>query len=146
MLKKMVKKLIGGTMLAVMAITSLAVPVNAANTSDTAFNFDFSGWWYTSNTEGREKHNDSSVYVNCTQCPAGGFQVYVDGSNSRSGGWTDRTIRTAFIKQKGEYLIRNYVYENDERYARLGACKWGANVNAKGWWSPDSVGSYYVLN
>ena len=49
-------------------------------------------------------------------------------------------------KATGEFLINQLVYENGERYARLGGYCFMASQSAKGYWSPDSVGSYPVLN
>lgn len=129
----------------IIAAFAISLPVSATNTSNTSytFNFDFFG---KSNTSGREKQDASSTYIKCTQLPSNGFWVYVDGATSSNGPWTDRTIGEAKVTRTGEFFINQLVYENGERYARLGGFCWGASQSAKGEWSPDSVGSYPVLN
>lgn len=142
---KKAKRLLAILGASIIAVSALSLPVSAANTSDTSytFKFDFFG---KSNTGGRAKQDASSTYIKCTQLPSGGFWVYVDGATSSNGSWTDRTIGEPKVTRTGEFFINQLVYENGERYARLGGYCWGASQSAKGYWSPDSVGSYPVLN
>lgn len=121
------------------------MPVSAANISDTSYTFNFN-WIGQANTSGRAKQNASSTYIKCNQLPNGGFQVYVDGATSSTGSWIDRTIGQPKVTRTGEFLINQLVYENGERYARLGGFSLGASKSAKGDRSPDSAGSYPVLN
>lgn len=142
---KRAKRLLAILGVSIIAMSALSLPVNAANIEDTryTFKFDFFG---KSNTEGRAKQDASSTYIKCTQLPSGGFWVYVDGATTKDGSWNNRTIGKPKVTRTGEFFINQLVYENGERYARLGGYCWGASQDALGYWSPDSVGSYPVLN
>lgn len=139
------KKITAVLCAALIATSVLSFPASAANISNSKYEFNFSDWGRSS-TAGRAKQDRSSTYIKCTQIPDGGFKVYVDGSHSSTGGWTNRTVNgEAKASRTGEFLIQQLVYENGERYARLGAYRWWADRNAKGVWSPDSVGKFPVL-
>ena len=142
---KKTKRLLAILGISMIAVSAFSLPASAANTSDTSYTFNFN-WIGQANTSGRAKQNASSTYIKCNQLPNGGFQVYVDGATSSTGSWTDRTIGQPKVTRTGEFLINQLVYESGERYARLGGYCFMASQSAKGYWSPDSVGSYPVLN
>jgi len=142
---KIAKRILAVLIVSIFAFSLLSLPVSAANTTDSAYTFDFNIFG-KANTSGRPKQDSSSTYVKCNQLPNGGFRVYVDGSTSSNSGWKDRTIGQPKITRTGEFLVQQLVYENGERYARLGGYCLGASQSAKGLWSPDSVGDFPILN
>lgn len=139
------KKFLSFLLVAIMMVTSLALPVSAAgwietyDCTDTTFDFSF---WFggKSNTEGRKKDTDSSVYVNCTQVPTASFELFVDGSNNKDAPgflWTNCTWGTYEVESTGVVIIDNRVREKDFSFARLGGYRSTGSGNAKGEWSPD---------
>lgn len=126
---------------AVLMLTAAAVPAFASDHQNSAFEFQFNWAKNSDATGGRSKTDSTPVYVKTTWIPANGYQVFVDGYSS-SGGWVDNTVRTAYIQDTGEGIIRSYVHENGYKTARLRGYKAFANTYASGVWSPDSVGSY----
>lgn len=133
----------------VLMVSVFALPASAKNNEDVPFIFNFSWTQSTGNTVEGKKEDDSGTYIKASQIPKDGFQVFVDGKRS-DGTWIDCTsyaYGTAFLTVTGAgRLVRQFVYENGYRYARLGGYKTGADKGATGVWSPDSLGSYPYLN
>lgn len=97
----------------------------------------------------REKEDASSTYVNITSTPSKYLYCMVQGYRPASTTfvWADETVGGAVKLTLGQQLIRQYVYEHGGRMARLHfsdvADKYGL---VQGKWSPDSVGSFRVVN
>lgn len=123
-------------------VASLSLPV-FASAHDSTIPHTFIGYSYSSglNTDVRAKEDKTWNYVNNTS----GFNLWVethatDGSNQTKGGHA--------IVPTGQYFITNYVKETHHDYCYLNITT--ANQGTSGWlsgaWSPDSVGSYPVVN
>nr|WP_296957443.1 DUF2712 domain-containing protein [uncultured Mediterraneibacter sp.] len=131
-------------LLMVMAIGSSGVSVQAAgNVTDKPLpnkkiSFDFST---AAKTNLEYKRDDTSHYIKNTS----GFNLWV---RSLSSTGANCTLRKHAIVQTGEWFIYNTVYEKGYSKCRLDitTAASGVSGNLKGYWSPDSVGSYPVAN
>lgn len=150
-IKRMLATCLAGiVMVSAMAIPASAAPGDPPNHTDTTFSFNFSNFG-RSNTEGREKNDDSGTYIVAYTMCSGGFDVFVDGRHSNgSSGWVDCTdkqtrgqphLRTA----NNPGLISQWVNELGYDEARLGGYKPLAFCTVSGKWSPDSIGTYRYL-
>ena len=148
--KKMISVLLAVfLMMSVLAVAASAEEIETYNNHDDIdFTFNF-GFFGKSNTLGSDKTDKTGTYIICSQIPSGGFDVFVDGGGSVSGGWTDCTDydygKPKLTVTNSGRLISQYVYERGYRFARLGGYKTNASQNAIGKWSPDSQGSYPYL-
>lgn len=116
-----------------------------ASTVDSSYKFSMS-YKGTSATPGRAKANDSSTYVNISSI-TNPCRMYVDGAKSKSGSWTNCTVRGyANAKKTGNWRIMNYVNEWGYSYARLTAWANSGSTSVRGYWSPDCAGSYSAIN
>ena len=126
------------------AVSASAEDIQPHNIVDKPYSFSFSSPWQD-DTRAYQKENDSSVYINSMVWP-GRYNIYTNGLIN--GVWTDCTKRSAVVPGEGQYLIYNTIYEdngNKGTLARLGAFKLLGGT-ASGEWSPDSVGSFPVIN
>ncbi len=119
--------------------------VMRANTGDTYYAFNMaSGGTY--GTGGRAKEDASSTYVKIDSISRA-CRLYVDGGATQSGAWYNQTVNGyARATGVGKWRIRQNVYENGFRWARLTAWANEGASNLAGWWSPDSWGNYTSLN
>lgn len=111
-----------------------------ANTTDTTFTFDLASGT-TAATGYRAKQDTSSTYVNAQYLGAP-CQLFVDGTGGVNCTVNDR----AYLNRTGQFAIRQNVYEWGYRSARLTGWRSGYGTIANGLWSPDSWGSYPVIN
>lgn len=134
---------------ALIAILGIA-PTQAfasGNTSNSSYSFYFSGTGATQGTTARAKYTDSVCYLRVSYLGLNRMNFYIDGSNSTSGSWVNRTrggVATAYYT--GHFSIHNYVNENGESYARLTAMSPSGSGTVYGMWSPDSNESNTSLN
>ena len=129
-------------------------PMALGNTTDTWLSFPFSKTGATWATSGRTKLDDTSAYLWVTNNTMSSCRVYIDGAYSSNGPWYNQTSywsgtsvgNYATVTGTGTFQIMNRVYENGFTWARLSG--W-ANVSAgtlAGYWSPDSIGSFPIIN
>lgn len=146
------KKIMSLIMATSMMVVSLAPNiVFAGNTSDTNFSLSvpIGGFVYTS---GRQKTDTSSTYVCLTSVPqAGRVKCQVQGereyNNTGMMIWYNENVGGEdVVITGGKWFIRQNVYEDGARVARLRFQLYAANPGkVVGQWSPDSVagsGSY----
>lgn len=129
-------------------ILSAVTPVFAANTKDEKFYFWFRAPNQTAGSNGRNKTDSSSVYINIKYIDIQPVNIYVDGSNSSNGGWVNCTINSvAYADRLGQFRIRNNVYERRYSYARITGWSPKSAGTVSGYWSPDcSTTAYRALN
>lgn len=112
------------------------------NHSDKSFEFKMPKRGSTSGTGYRKKDDDSSVYVNISEC-RGRPRMFVDGAVNTSGGQKRNCTATVYrASVKGPHRMRNFVNEWGFSYARL--TSWNdesVQAYVKGVWSPDSYKS-----
>lgn len=140
------RKWLARVLLAVVATMSLSVPVFAdepvtIDATDSTIYTKFVGYTSGFDTNLRKKEDKSFHYINNTSSLyLGVISKSSDGDNCTQGGRAVVPI--------GEYFIANYVKENGKNYCRLfiTAAYPGTSGYASGAWSPDSVGSYPVVN
>lgn len=133
--------------MAVTLVSSMAVPVNAANTGDTEYEFYITATYQR--TSAREKTNSTKVYTMYDKGPWHlAFQTY--GATSRNGAGSNQTKEgTAYVERGVASSITNYINECGYTYAYLrvnSADEDGIGYNAHGVWSPDSSRNYNVVN
>lgn len=118
----------------------------AKTTDNTSFTFSM-GADKTAATSGRDKNNNSSVYVKISSI-SNSCRLYVDGKKSASKGtWTNCTVNGyAKAKSTGKWRIKNTVHESGYGFARLTGWANSSAAVVKGAWSPDSLGSYTAIN
>lgn len=137
------KKRMFGLVLA-MSICCMSVPVCAKNNTDTILPSKIVGYGFNAaaNTELRRKEDSSFHYIKNNS----GFDLYV---RSMNGALTvNYTNGNKAIVPGGQYFISNWVYERGAQYCKLNiiSAKSGVTGRVNGLWSPDSVGSYPVVN
>lgn len=123
-----------------------------ANTADTAYAFNM-GANGTYATSGRAKQDASSTYVRITTISRA-CRLYVDGGTTQNGPWYNQTCYASTGKsggyanasRVGQWRIRQNVYENGFRWARLSAWANNGPTYIAGEWSPDSYGTYTAIN
>lgn len=134
----------------VMFFTLIPSATFAANTTDTAFAFSVNVNKPTVYIGGRAKQNSTSTYVHVYNVPSVYIRTDVQGYRPSSGTgnnyWTNETIGGTVLLKKGQWFIRQLVYENGGRSARLKLQRVSTNGIVSGMWSPDSVGSYPIVN
>lgn len=119
----------------------------ARSSADTGWDFDFvfNG---TCGTDWRSKDNDTSAYIYVQYKYIDRYMVYIDGSDNSSG--TNRVACTdygsATVWKAGEFQIWNHVKEWGKSYAQLTGWANYEGGHSYGLWSPDSVGSYPIIN
>lgn len=113
------------------------------NNIDEAYHFDLWTAGQTAGTNYREKQDSSATYINIQQYTARNTNLYVDGSNTQSGGVNTNDWDVS--ARLGQYLIHNECFEWGYRYARLTALTHSGGGIMAGVWSPDSQWSYPSL-
>ncbi len=125
----------------VLMLAGSALPASAANITDTVWNFDLA-YNHTSHTTAlREKTDDSSTYVYYKNgTPSSLSCIVLNSENQPMWHKNGPAVR-------GEPgLLYQTVYEQGYRFAKLKLSSSETYGGAGGVWSPDSVGSYPVLN
>lgn len=150
MLIKNAKKVIGITALSAgLLFSSLPATTHAANTGDTAFQFNLNTA-SSKYTSARAKQNSTSTYVNINKVPAA--YIYLDVQGFRPSGtaganyWANETIGGTQTAPVGTWRVKQRVYENGGKSARLSIKRYMFDGSTSGVWSPDSVGSDPHLN
>ncbi len=123
-----------------------------ANTSDSKYEFNIPAG-ATRGTGGRAKQDASSTYVRIGVISRP-CRMYVDGGTSINGPWYNQTCYASTGKsggyaeanRVGQWRIRQNVYENGFRWARLTAWANQGASYVSGEWSPDSYGTYTAIN
>ena len=123
---------------------AMSVPVSAApNYSDTALPNKAIGYTSYADTLYRDKKDNSSHYVyNQSEVD---FVIHSLAQPDDS----DQTVNGSAIVPAGtKRLIRNTVKEHGYSSCklRIKSRKYPTSVSCKGYWSPDSVGSYPTAN
>lgn len=112
------------------------------NNVDTPFGFYLGYAGATSGTEGRWKDTASSIYIKINGFQERAPRMYVDGSWSTGGYWTDCTDGIYYGAKYGEYEMYNLVKERGYVAARLTSWAESAPGSVWGVWSPDCVGHF----
>lgn len=145
------------TMFTVIGIKFMMSNVAATgNTSDTE--------WYADNaavgdgvlhkTEARIKYNSTKVYVywNRRDTTIKKITLAPYGYNSELGLYCNATDystasnRVYTVSNLGKYSLTNYIYELGYTYAKLYFDAASGSGYIHGYWSPDSAGTYNILN
>ena len=170
-----IKKICGSLLVVSMMCVGLCGNVNAANIQDTKFYNNGGsfvtvepcerdargGVWLSKNysEDIRWKENDSYVYFYPRTVFAQGSgstikgNIYVDvcaivnGQKINCGYRYGTSLRTRAFSDDSQYLLTNYAYE---RYGAVNVTlafynSSGERYAVEGLWSPDSVGSYTIL-
>lgn len=115
-------------------------PMKYPNTSDTS--------WSSGNSYVRRKYNDTSIYV-VNGGPSVKVSVYGRetkyGSNKSVSTYNGSTLTTGglTLPSNSTRQIRQFIHEKGYPYACINF--YGSN-SSSGVWSPDSIGSYDLLN
>lgn len=140
------RKWLASILLAMVVTMSLNIPVFAdepvtIDASNSTIRRTFAGYTSGFNTNLRRKDDDSYHYINNTS----GFYL---GVVSKASDDSNCTRNGRAVVTVGEYFITNYVKENGKNYCRLyiTAAYSGTSGYVTGEWSPDSVGSYPIVN
>ena len=146
-LKMKKRKWLASVLLTMVATMSLSIPAFAGEpetrtAEDSTIPSTYVGYISGFNTDIREKDNYSYHYIRNDS----GFSLCV-----LSKSYSDRVNRTQngrAIVPSGEYFIANYVKESgkNECFLNITSAYSGLSGFASGAWSPDSVGSYPVVN
>ena len=148
----MKKKILYIMMAAAVSVFMMGTAAIAGNTTDrqadTYITVNTGGY-----TDAQGKYDATSTYVNLTSTPqTGRVTCMVEGdkpyNNTSIRTWVPENVGgKAVVLTNGEWLIRQYVYEDNCNNARLHFTLYAGNPGwARGWWSPDSVGSYTYAN
>lgn len=109
------------------------------NNKDDGFTFEMKYHNNTSATGYRKKDNDTSLYINISEC-RGRPQMFVDGAINDAGGRKRDCTATLYrASVLGAHRMRNNVNEWGFSHARL--TSWNDlsdQAYVKGLWSPDS--------
>lgn len=133
----------------------LAVPAYAeegvmpTSTEDWDFAFSLHVYGDTDGTEWREKEDYSATYINPTYFYGSDCRIYVDGSYDGSTRDSGCMIGTAYLREKGKFVIHNNVKERGNRYAQITVWAYhDARTFTYGKWSPDvtDASKYTSLN
>lgn len=113
----------------------------ANNHTDSALPTKFISYTTWADTPNRSKTDDSSVYIKNTS----GMVLWV---NIKSSSGVNCTYNGHAAVKSGEWLMHNTVYEEGYRscHLHISTNTNGVSGNLKGYWSPDSVGSYDYAN
>ena len=157
-MKNTFKKIVASAMaVAAAAVSIVGMGTNAIGdytNSDYSFSVTTDEWLNAGYTIGRQKYNNSSVYV---RLDTTGKSIYTQtqGTYVYSSHWVNNTSRGRVTLTSGRWEIYNNIFETyvesgkyGQAYARLKM--WAANSNSSGSisgaWSPDCSGSYPVAN
>lgn len=143
---RMVKKLLGTTMLAGMMVCTVGgITTYANNYKDTPYTFSFDNAQKC--TDKRAKTDTSKMYMKCTNISSGksytahavGFKSYT----SKTAIDCSRGKTYLFDRKDKYYYITNWVKENGYDIAAIAANpNYGYKFTASGKWSPDNVNKY----
>lgn len=148
MKKKIVALLMAGTMAMTLPIST---NVTAANTTDTAINFDVNALNFNKTTGKREKQNTTPIYIHVTSLEDRSSvrvrALGVAGANSENltnNGTSLKRVSYVTCKLKTKYSIHNDIKEKGYGYAKLGFQSLNTinSERVKGVWSPDSTKTY----
>lgn len=123
----------------------------ASNYSDTPFSFTLTINTPHQTTTSRAKQNSTSTYVRLDNVPAGStvllsVEGYRPTGNGSTKVWMNETIGGTQVARPGRWSVRQLVYENGGRNARLKFQRHSVSGTVNGLWSPDSIGTYPRLN
>lgn len=148
MRKKFMKILASALTVASLSFGMIGSTVNAANTTDRLFSFyvTTTRWGGAGYTGVEEKENSTSVYIKLNTDRS--VRVETQGSRNQTSNFSNYTLNASYATVKtGEWFIYNNIYERlGNSYARLAIWANTTDGNASGYWSPDSVGDYPVVN
>ncbi|MCI8282391.1 MAG: hypothetical protein HFI76_11995 [Lachnospiraceae bacterium] len=137
-MNKIGKKLKGAIALSAAAITLIsAIPVHAANTSDTRLPSFFISYDLSATTELRAKEDKSAHYVNNTGAKIRVRSLTVGGANLTLNGYGD-------VPAGEKRRVRNTIKESGFNNCKLSITTPdpGTSIRLFGWWSPDCAGNY----
>lgn len=142
-----IRKWLTSVLLTMVATMCFSIPAFAneavtRDASDSKIPNQFIGYTSGVNTSIRNKDDDSWHYIYNTS----GFRLWVVSRSNPDN--VNRTRGSKAIVDNGEFFITNYVWESGNRACHLNitSANSGTSGFASGWWSPDSVGSYPVVN
>ena len=138
-MKLQIKKMIALGIVGAMLTSTGLNCVTAAETSDSKFSFELRAGGAILTKE-RPKTDATGTYVKYNSGPSRGVNFIVYGVK-KDGKLVNDTKGTAIIYPGTQRRIKQYVYENGRRKARLGGAMTSQYGTAKGVWSPDSVGN-----
>lgn len=131
-------------------LTLIPTSTFASNHGDKYYSFNLNESNKVGYTKSRAKENSTSTYVHIQKVPGSMIKLDVQGfrpvGTGGSNSWRDETVSGTQLMFTGKWLVRQNVYERGGRSARLKFQKYAANGTLYGYWSPDSVGTYPVVN
>lgn len=135
------KKLLSLVLTTVITVSSV-VPAYANNNADTALPQSFVALTSYAITSLRGKTDTTSHYV----YNKSSFAVYVHSLDANNHDHTVNGVAT--VPAGKERFVRNNIYEHKkyECKLKLSTTRMSDHGTLKGWWSPDSVGSYPYAN
>lgn len=127
-----------------MTSSILAMPASAANIQDTPWGFGVTSINTVYRTELREKTNSTGVYVYYKTGTEPALKCDVLNSENQS----ETRGKIGYVPKGQPRLVRQYVYEDGFRWARLELRPTQAQGQGgvSGAWSPDSIGSIPYCN
>ena len=157
------KKALSLLMISISLVALFSFPASAKNNQDTYFSFTFLAADKNGvNPDGREKQDASGTYLKYFEGTAGSAKFQVYGGDKKYFNGCTRTYNEtkndyAFVFKGQTGCISQYVYENrythyntSMPYAFLAAyvdiVDGGVMSTAKGYWSPDTLGSFPYFN
>lgn len=157
MLNKKMRRLMAMSLAAVSLCTTtvpaMAAEIEPRTSKDTPWNFYVpNGTVWMSLSECKPKDDRTKVYV--YWATSGGIsylntKVYgtaSDGSHPVESGGAPGVSHTYLLPGLGKYSLTNMVKENGYNYAVVKVQGIGAASSISGKWSPDSVGTYTIIN
>ena len=138
------KRLLALGAAAMMLVGSASLPVSAIepNTDDYKWSFNVEPTRLSTVTEKQQKVDASYTYVYYEGGTKDYFTCDVLSPAGRS-----QCKKTGAIHEGERGLIEQYVYENGHRECKLKLTSpEGSYGGGTGWWSPDSIVTYRVIN
>lgn len=154
MRNKIGRKLAVITMGLMIALTGIGMSTTVfADTTDTIWSFNLNVSTTKFQYLSREKQNNSKIYINWQSSYGGNLSkicVTPKGSDKKdstpkNAGTVHGGSRQYIMNGSGKYSLTNGVYEMGYKFARPGMRAQAGKGTAKGCWSPDSAGTYTVL-
>lgn len=143
----MKKKFLTIMLICFVSMTSF-ITVSANNQDDTKLPGEHITYYLCAKTGYRGKTDDSSVYVDNRS----GFSIDVRTFGAMNNNYSTEGVNCTYhnyaIVPSAKRLIHNLIYENGYYYCRLKVytANNGTSGTLKGYWSPDSVGTYPYAN
>lgn len=141
-MKKIIPKIVSVVLAAMLLFSSFSITASAANTEDKAWAFIFTT--LTQYTDKEAKENTTRIYLKRMDA----YSSYTFTARAYGAKTKDGELEACYQKGNTEYYytvvtgeiyyLRNWVYENGNRFAAVQG-KATQNFQASGVWSPDNT-------